>query len=239
MSLLKLNEVNTYYGQSHVLQGVSLTVDEGEIVALMGRNGAGKTTTLRSVIGLTPPRQGSIKFKEKTISSKQPYQISRAGIGFVPEERSVFPDLSVKDNLNVLVKDESDWSLERIYDIFPKLENRSTQLGKQLSGGEQQMLSIARALVTDPDLLLLDEPSEGLAPVIVKDVENALEEICETGITVLIAEQNVRFVFNLAERGYILSKGQIVWEGTIDALQENEEMIETHLGVSAREADAD
>lgn len=239
MSLLDIEEIQTYYGQSHVLHGVSMSIDEGETVALMGRNGAGKTTTMRSIIGLTPPRSGTITFKGDRISGKEPFQIANAGIGYVPEDRRVFPDLTVQDNIEILVKKDSEWSLDRVFDLFPKLDERSGQLGKQLSGGEQQMLSIARALVTDPDLLFLDEPSEGLAPIIVQDLRKILREIGETGITVLIAEQNVNFAFDLTERGYILSKGQMVWEGTIDELQDNEEMIETHLGVSAMEAEAD
>jgi len=239
MSLLEIEDIQTYYGQSHVLYGVSMSIEEGETVALMGRNGAGKTTTMRSIIGMTPPRSGTITFKGDRISGKEPFQIANAGIGYVPEDRRVFPDLTVQDNIEILVKKDSEWSLDRVFDLFPKLDERSSQLGKQLSGGEQQMLSIARALVTDPDLLLLDEPSEGLAPIIVQDLRKILREIGETGITVLIAEQNVKFAFDLTERGYILSKGQIVWDGTIDDLQDNEEMIETHLGVSAMEAEAD
>ena len=239
MSLLEIEDIQTYYGQSHVLYGVSMSIEEGETVALMGRNGAGKTTTMRSIIGMTPPRSGTITFKGDRISGKEPFRIANAGIGYVPEDRRVFPDLTVQDNIEILVKKDSEWSLDRVFDLFPKLDERSSQLGKQLSGGEQQMLSIARALVTDPDLLLLDEPSEGLAPIIVQDLRKILREIGETGITVLIAEQNVKFAFDLTERGYILSKGQIVWDGTIDDLQDNEEMIETHLGVSAMEAEAD
>ena len=239
MSLLEIEDIQTYYGQSHVLYGVSMSIEEGETVALMGRNGAGKTTTMRSIIGMTPPRSGTITFKGDRISGKKPFQIANAGIGYVPEDRRVFPDLTVQDNIEILVKKDSEWSLDRVFDLFPKLDERSSQLGKQLSGGEQQMLSIARALVTDPDLLLLDEPSEGLAPIIVQDLRKILREIGETGITVLIAEQNVKFAFDLTERGYILSKGQIVWDGTIDDLQDNKEMIETHLGVSAIEAEAD
>ena len=239
MSLLEIEDIQTYYGQSHVLYGVSMSIEEGETVALMGRNGAGKTTTMRSIIGMTPPRSGTITFKGDRISGKEPFRIANAGIGYVPEDRRVFPDLTVQDNIEILVKKDSEWSLDRVFDLFPKLDERSSQLGKQLSGGEQQMLSIARALVTDPDLLLLDEPSEGLAPIIVQDLRKILREIGETGITVLIAEQNVKFAFDLTERGYILSKGQIVWDGTINDLQDNEEMIETHLGVSAMEAEAD
>lgn len=239
MSLFEVDEIHTYYGQSHVLQGVSMSVDTGDIVALLGRNGAGKTTTMRSIIGLTPPRRGTITFKGEQISGLEPYQIANAGIGYVPEDRRVFPDLSVRDNLLILLEEDSAWSLERIYENFPKLRERSAQLGKQLSGGEQQMLAIARALVTDPDLLLLDEPSEGLAPVIVDDLEDVLDEICATGITVLLAEQNMRFAFDMTERGYVLSKGQVVWDGTVDELRENDRIIERHLGVSAMESGPD
>jgi len=232
MTLLELDEIHTYYGQSHVLQGVSLEIDRGEVVALLGRNGAGKTTTLRSIIGLTPPREGAIRFDGERVDGKDPYQIARAGIGYVPEERNIFPDLSVADNISVSLQDESEWSYSRLYDLFPWLEERKAQRGATLSGGEQQMLSIARALVTDPQLLVLDEPSEGLAPTIVEDVERILSDIIESDVTVLLTEQNLEFALGLAERSYVLNKGRVQWDGTVAELREDEELIGKYLTVS-------
>lgn len=230
--MLDIDGIDTYYGQSHVLNDVSLNVQEGEIVALLGRNGAGKTTTLRSIIGLTPPRTGAIRFRGESIAGLEPYQISRRGIGYVPEERRVFPELTVEDNLDVVLDRDSDWTIDRAYDLFPALEEHSHRLGGQLSGGQQQMLTIARALVTDPDLLLLDEPSEGLAPTIVDDLEELLENVIETGITVFLTEQNTNFAFSLAERAYLLSKGQVGWTGTIDELQTRDDIIGQYLSVA-------
>ncbi|WP_254538508.1 ABC transporter ATP-binding protein [Halomarina litorea] len=232
MSLLELEDVHTYYGQSHVLHGVSMDVEEGEIVALLGRNGAGKTTTLRSIVGLTPPRSGSVTFHGERIDGLAPFQTARRGIGYVPEDRRVFPDLSVADTLEVTMARDSPWDHDRIYELFPALDEHSHRLGGQLSGGQQQMLTIARALVTDPDLLVLDEPSEGLAPNIVADLRTLLKEVIETGITVLLTEQNTAFAFALAERAYLLSKGQVTWEGTVAELRDSEEVIGQYLAVS-------
>lgn len=230
--MLELDGVHTYYGESHVLHGVSLDIEEGEIVALLGRNGAGKTTTLRSIIGLTPSRSGEIRYHDERIDGLEPYQIARRGIGYVPEERRVFPELTVEDNLEVVRAPDSDWTVDRVYELFPALEEHSHRLGGQLSGGQQQMLTIARALVTDPDLLLLDEPSEGLAPTIVEDLERLLENVIETGITVFLTEQNTNFAFSLAERAYLLSKGQVEWDGTIDELQSRDDLIGRYLSVA-------
>jgi branched-chain amino acid transport system ATP-binding protein len=235
MPLLELDDVHAYYGQSHVLHGISLSVERGEVVTLLGRNGAGKTTTLRSVIGSVSPRGGQITFDGERIDGKEPFQIARAGIGYVPEDRRVFPDLSVVDNLETVRPGDSSWDLDRIYELFPMLEEKSQIRGSQLSGGQQQMLSIARALICDPDLLLLDEPSEGLAPVIVDDLEDILDDIIEAGTTVLLAEQNTGFAFSLANRGYIISRGTVEWEGAMDELHQNEELIEKYLGVSGVE----
>lgn len=229
--MLELENVQTYYGDIHVLHGVTLDVEEGEIVTLLGRNGAGKTTTLRSIIGMTPPREGEIRYKGEPIDGFQPYQISRRGIGFVPEDRRTFTELSVRDNLLAVQKKDSEWTLERVYEHFPALDEHSARLGGQLSGGQQQMLTIARALMTDPDLLLLDEPSEGLAPTIVADLKDLLESIIDTGITVFFTEQNIEFAFDIAERGYILSSGQVEWGGTIDELQDRENLIGTYLSL--------
>ncbi|WP_336000721.1 ABC transporter ATP-binding protein [Halorientalis halophila] len=233
MSILTVDDIHTYYGQSHVLHGVSLDVAEGESVALLGRNGAGKTTTLRSIIGMTPPREGRIEFKGERVDGMEPYQIARRGIGLVPEERRVFPELSVDDNIEVVMAKGGEWDRERVYDVFPALREHRTQLAGQLSGGQQQMLTIARALVTDPDLLLLDEPSEGLAPNIVADLKSLLEDVLDTGITVLLTEQNTEFAFDLAERAYILSKGEVTWEGDVETLQESEDVISKYLSVAA------
>lgn len=230
--MLELDRVHTYYGESHILHGVSLDIEEGEIVALLGRNGAGKTTTMRSIIGLTPPRESEIRFHGERIDGLEPYQIARRGIGYVPEERRVFPELDVEDNLEVVRATDSDWTIDRVYELFPALEEHSHRLGGQLSGGQQQMLTIARALVTDPELLLLDEPSEGLAPTIVEDLERLLENIIESGITVFLTEQNTNFAFSLAERAYLLSKGQVKWDGTIDELQSQDDLIGRYLSVA-------
>lgn len=237
MSILTVDDIHTYYGQSHVLHGVSLDIESGESVALLGRNGAGKTTTLRSILGMTPPREGEITFKGERIDGMEPYQISRRGIGIVPEERRVFPELTVGDNIDVVMDDDGEWDKDRVYDVFPALREHQNQLGGQLSGGQQQMLTIARALVTDPDLLLLDEPSEGLAPNIVADLKSLLSDVLDTGITVLLTEQNTEFAFDLAERAYILSKGDVAWRGDIETLQESEDVIGKYLSVGAVEVD--
>lgn len=229
--MLEVEGIDTYYGDSHVLHDVSLEIEEGEIVTLLGRNGAGKTTTLRSIVGLTPPRAGTIRFRGEQINNLEPYEIARKGIGFVPEDRRTFTELTVEDNLTAIKKPDSEWTLNRVYDQFPALEEHSHRLGGHLSGGQQQMLTIARALVTDPSLLLLDEPSEGLAPSIVNDLQNLLKNIIDTGITVLITEQNTEFAFDLAERAYILNTGQVEWGGTIAELEERDDLIGTYLSL--------
>ena len=233
MSVLTLDGVRTGYGSTEILHGVSLDIEEGESVALLGRNGAGKTTTLRSIVGMTPPREGAITFKRERIHGLEPYQIARRGIGLVPEERRVFPELSVADNIEVVMNDDGEWDHERVYDVFPALREHRNQLGGQLSGGQQQMLTIARALVTDPDLILLDEPSEGLAPNIIADLKSLLTDVIDTGITVLLTEQNTEFAFELAERAYILSKGDVAWEGDIEVLKDREDVIGKYLSVGA------
>jgi branched-chain amino acid transport system ATP-binding protein len=233
MSILTVDNIHTYYGQSHVLHGVSLDIAEGESVALLGRNGAGKTTTLRSIMGMTSPRDGEITLHGERIDGLQPHQIARRGIGIVPEERRIFPKLSVADNIDVVMNDDGQWGKDRVYDVFPALREYQDQLGGQLSGGQQQMLTIARALVTDPDLLLLDEPSEGLAPNIISDLKSLLREVLDTGITVLLTEQNTDFAFGLAERAYILSKGKVAWDGDVETLKTRDDVIGKYLSVSA------
>ncbi|HJX14805.1 MAG TPA: ABC transporter ATP-binding protein [Candidatus Deferrimicrobiaceae bacterium] len=235
MALLELASINTFYGRSHILFDVSLSVGKGEVVSLLGRNGAGKSTTLRSIIGLTPPRTGEVSFRGERISGLRPYQICRRGVGFVPEDRRCFPDLTVRENLEVAVRREkqtsSPWTVEKIYSLFPRLQEREKNLGTQLSGGEQQMLTIARTLMTNPDLLLLDEPSEGLAPLIVALLADMIIRIRAEGVTVLLAEQNLHFCAKVADRGYVIDKGSVKYEGKISDLLGNEEIKEKYLAV--------
>ena len=223
---LEVWEINTFYALSHVLFKVSLRVQKGELVCLLGRNGAGKTTTLRSIIGLTPPRSGNIRFNGRELVGKRPYQIVRMGMGYVPGDRRIFPDLTVRENLEVgrrLRGTAVEWTLERVYELFPSLKRLDKQLGNHLSGGEQQMLSIARSLIGSPELLLLDEPSEGLAPLLVKVLEDQVLKLREEGISILLAEQNVKSALRVSNRGYIIDKGRIFFQGTAKDLRENEE----------------
>ena len=233
--LLEVSDIVTLYGQSLVLQGVSLTVNEGEIVALLGRNGAGKTTTLRSVMGLTPPRAGSIKLKGTEITRKQPFEISRLGIGYSPDDRRIFPDLTTEENLLIagrLAKNKvNGWTVQRVYELFPALELVRSSRGGGLSGGEQKMLAIGRALMGSPELLLLDEPSEGLAPLVVKALAEAIVEIRKSGVTILVADQNIRFCRRMADRGYILEKGVIRYQDEMSRIWENEEVVRKYLAV--------
>ncbi len=231
--MLEVNEIHTYYGTSHILFGISFNVKQGEAVCLLGRNGAGKTTTFRSIIGLTPPKKGSIKFRDKEIIGKPPYRIAKMGIGFVPDTRRIFPDLTVRQNIMVArrEKEKAIWNLETIYALFPKLRELDTHMGTQLSGGEQQMLTVARTLMTNPELLLLDEPGEGLAPLVIKTMEQQLGEIKKLGITMLICEHNVGLATALSDRGYVIDKGAIRYQGTIEELQKNEEVRKKYLMV--------
>lgn len=231
--LLEVREINTFYGISHILFDVSLEIDKGEAVCILGRNGVGKTTTLRSIIGLTPPRSGSIVFLGVEIRGKQPFEIARLGIGFVPEDRIIFPDLTVRENLEMGIKrkDRGGWPLERVYEMFPLLKEREKQMGGTLSGGEQQMLTIARTLMGNPQLLLLDEPSEGLAPMIVKEVENQVRHLKTEGMPILLSEQNSNFIMKLSNRAYILEKGQIRWKGEVSELKDKPEIMKTYLGI--------
>lgn len=231
--MLEVNEIHTYYGTSHILFGISFDVKEGEAVCLLGRNGAGKTTTFRSIIGLTPPKRGSIKFRDKEIMGKPPYRIAKMGIGFVPDTRRIFPDLTVRQNILVArrEKEKAVWNLETIYALFPKLRELDTHMGTQLSGGEQQMLTVARTLMTNPDLLLLDEPGEGLAPLVIQAMKEQLGEIKKLGITMLICEHNVGLATALSDRGYVIDKGTIRYQGTIEELQKNEEVRKKYLMV--------
>ena len=230
--MLEVNDIHTYYGRSHILQGVSMNLQKGEVICLLGRNGAGKTTTLRSIMGFTPPRRGSIKFEGADLAKMPPYEICRLGIGYVPQDRRIFPTLSVEDNLEVVErKVEGGWTVEKIFRAFPILEPLRSRKGRHLSGGEQQILAVARPLMTNPKLLLLDEPSEGLAPLIVRAIEELVRSIITTGISVILAEQNMRFAMNIAERGYIIDKGRIYHQGTIEELKEDKEIIGKYLAV--------
>lgn len=237
--MLSLINVDTYYENSHVLHAVSLRVKAGETVALLGRNGVGKTTTLRTIMGLTPARRGQIHFKGTDIVRWRPYQIARAGLGLVPEERWIFPTLTVHQNLLIGRKGENGsktpspgwWSLEKCYEAFPSLKKRMNAKGRTLSGGEQQMLTIARTLVGNPDMILIDEPTEGLAPKIVSVVAEIIREIGREGMTVLLVEQKLSIALELADRIYVISKGMIQWDGTPEQLRQNEEVRRSYLEV--------
>jgi branched-chain amino acid transport system ATP-binding protein len=230
--MLEVEGIHTFYGLSHILFGVSLKVEPGEIVCLLGRNGAGKTTTMKSIMGLTPPKQGSIHFKGEEITGKEPYLLARKGIGYVPDDRRIFADLTVGENLEIAArqaKGAEGWDKERVYELFPALKGIDSRKGGCLSGGEQKMLAIARALMGNPELLLLDEPTEGLAPMLVRALEEQIKKLKETGLTVLLAEQNVRSALRLGDRGYIIDNGQIRYQGSIEELRENEEVRKKYL----------
>ncbi len=230
--MLEVNEIHTYYGRSHILQGISLNLEKGEVICLLGRNGAGKTTTLRSIMGFTPPRKGSIKFEGVELTKKPSYEICRMGIGYVPQDRRIFPTLSVQDNLEVIERRvEGGWTVEKIFSTFPILEKLKSRKGRHLSGGEQQILAVARSLMTNPKLLLLDEPSAGLAPLIVKAIEELINRIITTGVSVILAEQNMRFAMNIAPRGYIIDKGRIYHQGTMEDLKEDKDIIGKYLAI--------
>ena len=231
--MLHVADIHAYYGQSHVLQGVSLDVGKGEVVSLLGRNGSGKTTTLLTIMGYLSPAPGSITYDGVEIGGLPPYRISRMGLGFVPQERGIFPSLTVLENLTVAARkgQRGEWTLERVLGLFPRLRERAANRGSQLSGGEQQMLSIGRALLLNPSLLILDEPSEGLAPLIVQEIIAILHEVRAGGLPILIVEQNIRAAFAVADRHYILSKGAVCFTGTTDELRGDEAMLHQHLGV--------
>jgi branched-chain amino acid transport system ATP-binding protein len=235
--LLEVKEINTFYDLSHILFNVSLEIDKGETVCLLGRNGVGKTTIFRSIMGLTPPRSGSIKLYGNEITGKEPYEIARLGVGLVPEDREIFPDLTVRENLEIACKkgrkenQVEDWTIEKVHQLFPILEDRDNQWGGTLSGGEQQMLTIARTLMGNPSLLLLDEPSEGLAPMITKAIEEQILLLKKEGLTIFLSEQNSSFALRVSDRAYILEKGHILWQGKPSELREKPEIMMTYLGV--------
>ena len=232
--ILTVDKINTFYGHSHILFDVDLTIAEGEVVSLLGRNGAGKTTALRSIMGLTPPREGSVRWLGEEVQRLKPHAIAKKGVGFVPEDRRIFSRLSVEENLEMgafKLNRPTGWTLERIYGLFPQLEQLKAHKGNQLSGGEQQMLAIARALMGAPKLVLLDEPSEGLAPAIVKDVGEMIGTLKDEGIAVLLVEQNARFACRLSDRVYIIDNGRVRFGGTVAQLEEDEELKSRYLAV--------
>jgi branched-chain amino acid transport system ATP-binding protein len=231
--VLAVEDIHTFYGLSQVLFGVSLTVAPGECVCLLGRNGVGKTTTMRSIMGLTPPRRGRIVWKDRDVTGQAPHRVARAGIGFVPEDRRIFADLTVWENLDVgsRPRGEGGWSVERVIALFPKLGELAARRGGFLSGGEQQMLTIARTLMGNPELLLLDEPSEGLAPLVVEHLKEQIGRLKSEGLTILLAEQNVGFSLDLADRVYVLEKGQIRYHGTAREARENETVLHQYLAL--------
>ncbi len=231
--MLELDKINTYYSDTHVLWDLSLKVSQGTTVAILGRNGMGKTTIIRSVMGLPAPSSGTVRFKGQDLTGLQPYQIARRGIGLCPQGRIVFPSLSVKENLTVAARgNEADgaWNLEMVYDLFPILEERQGLHANLLSGGEQQMLAVARALMLNPDLLIMDEPSEGLAPMVVKSIGQVICRL-KGKLTVLLAEQNLNMALTVADDIYVISKGSVVWEGKPEDLRDNEDVKQKWLGV--------
>ncbi|MDE3237433.1 MAG: ABC transporter ATP-binding protein [Paracoccaceae bacterium] len=225
--------LHTYYGKSHILHGVSLKVEEGKITTILGRNGAGKSTTLRSLVGLTPAREGHITIFGKETTRLAPYAIAATGVGFVPEGRKIFPSLTVEENLKVPVDRPGYWTIDTIYELFPRLKERRNNKGRQMSGGEQEMLSIARALLLNPKLLILDEPSQGLAPLIVKEVFRIIVRMRESGMSVLLVEQNVRMTLEVADYAYVLNDGEIAFAGTPAELNADQERLQSLAGVSA------
>jgi branched-chain amino acid transport system ATP-binding protein len=231
--MLELDNINAYYGDSHILRGVSLSVREGEIVCLLGRNGAGKTTTILTVMGYLQPRPGHIRYRNRDIGGLPPYAIARLGFGFVPQERGIFPSLTVRENLTVFARAgcKGFWTLQRIFDLFPVLRARERNLGFQLSGGEQQMLSIARALMLNPAMLLLDEPSEGLAPMIVQQIIEVLARLKQEGLAILLIEQSLRTAFAVGDRHHVLNKGEICFTGSAAELENNEFVLRNYLSV--------
>jgi branched-chain amino acid transport system ATP-binding protein len=225
--MLELIDVHTYYGESYILQGITMEVKRGSVAVLLGRNGMGKTTTIRSIVGFTPPRRGSIRLNGIDITSLRSYQIAQMGIGLIPQGRHIFPSLSVKENLTMaarLTRGNQGWTLDTVYSHFPILRERCNLGGNLLSGGEQQMLAIARALMTNPDLLLMDEPSEGLAPIIVSKIGRIISQLKEDGFSILLVEQNYPMALKVADYAYIISKGVIVHESTIEELRKDEEI---------------
>jgi branched-chain amino acid transport system ATP-binding protein len=236
MALLEVAHLHTFYGDSHILVDLSLDVGEGEVVCLLGRNGAGKSTTLKSIIGLAPPRAGHIRLRGQELGGLPPYRVARLGIGYVPEDRRVFPNLTVRENLEVARKTwgapgSQLWTVGRVFELFPRLRERRNQRAGSLSGGEQQMLTIARTLMGSPDVLLLDEPSEGLAPLVVEMLEEQLRRLKAGGLTMVVTEQNVRFVSDLGDRVYVIEMGTVRYTGAMSEFLDDDEVRRAYLAV--------
>jgi branched-chain amino acid transport system ATP-binding protein len=229
---LEVEGVHTYYGESHVLQGISLRVDRGEVLAILGRNGMGKTTLIRTIVGFTPPREGRVLYEGTEITRLPPFRMVALGMALVPQGRRVFPSLSVRENLDVARRGEGRWTLEAVYALFPRLGERAGNRANKLSGGEQQMLAIGRALMSNPDLLLMDEPTEGLAPLLVREVGRVIGELKRSGLSILLVEQNLALALSVADRVPVLSRGQIVHSGTPAELMGNDDVKTRYLGVA-------
>ena len=236
-AVLEAENLHTYYGKSHILHGVSLELREGELVTLLGRNGAGKTTTLRSLVGLTHAREGAVRVYGQATTDWPSYRIAALGVGYVPEGRRIFPNLTVEENLLVPLERPGPWTIARIYGLFPRLAQRKSNKGRQLSGGEQEMLAIARALLLNPKILLLDEPSQGLAPLIVQEVFRVVVSARNEGISVLLVEQNVRAAVEIADRAYVLNDGKVVYSGAAAEFAKDEERVRALAGASAESWD--
>ncbi|MFN7085578.1 MAG: ABC transporter ATP-binding protein [Burkholderiales bacterium] len=233
MAILEVRDIHTYYGDAYVLQGLSLKVEQGQILGLLGRNGVGKTTLVNSIVGFTPPRRGTIVFKGVDVTGLSSFETVRCGLGLVPQGRRVFPSLSVEENLTVAGREAArhGWNLERVYALFPRLQERRAQRAKTLSGGEQQMLAIGRALMTNPDCLIMDEPSEGLAPIVIQGVWEAVGKLKEEGMSILLVEQNASLAIRLVDYVHVISKGRVVFSGEPQALWTNETVKSGYLGI--------
>jgi branched-chain amino acid transport system ATP-binding protein len=233
--MLEVRDLETSYGRSQVLFGVSLHISRGEIITLLGRNGMGKTTTVRSIMGMVAPKAGKIKFQDREVSSLPSYRIAQAGLGLVPEGRQIFPNLTVRENLVATAANRSrarePWTLAKVFALFPNLQNRQANFGNQLSGGEQQMLAIGRALMTNPSLLILDEATEGLAPLVRVEIYQSIERLKRSGLSILIIDKDLKALTRIADRHYVLEKGRVVWEGPSSALAANQDVQRRYLGV--------